>query len=133
VRAIALLGALLFLYLAVIPAALVGSTIDPGCESCGYSAPVTAYLVIAFAACSLALAGSALSLAAFAARPSRETGRLARGSLRVSAAAIGGLLFSEFALAYPVAALVIAAVSLSTGWLITRRRSPRAGTPKAPG
>ena len=131
-RAIAALGALLFAYLAVIPAALVGATVDPGCESCGYSAPVTVYLVAAFAVSSLALAGCAISLAAFAAQPSRSTGRLVGQSLRISAATIGILLFSEFALIHPVAAIVIAAVSLPVGWLIVRGRPPRAGAGRAP-
>jgi len=132
VRAIAVLGAVLFAYLAVIPAALVGATVDPGCESsCGYSAPVSAYLVVAFAVCSLLLAGSALSMAVFATRPSRAAGRRIGRSLKLTAAAIGVLLFSEFALAYPLPAIVIVAISLLAGWLITH--PPRAGTPRAPG
>jgi hypothetical protein len=126
VRAIAALGALSFAYLAVIPAALVGATIDPGCgSSCGYSTPVEVYLVIGFALCALALAGSALSLAAYAFQPSHSTGSLVRRWLRISAATIGALLFSEFAVIHPIAAAVIAAVSLPAGWLITGRGDPR--------
>jgi hypothetical protein len=123
VRALAVIGALLFAYLAVIPAALVGATLHPACEgSCGYAAPLSAYLVLAFVASSAALAASAVCLAAFAVRPSSKTTGLVGRSLQISAAVIGVLLFSEFAIAYPVPAVVIAAVSAPVVWLITRRR-----------
>lgn len=128
VRPLAVIGAMLFAYLAVIPAALVGATVDPGCESgCDFAAPITVYLVIAFGASALALAGSALGFAAYAARPTRTSSRLLGRSLQVSAICIGVLLFSELALGYPVAAATIAAASLVAGWLITRARPPRAG------
>lgn len=118
-----MIGALLFAYLALIPALLVGATVDPGCESgCGFAAPITVYLVIAFGACALALLGSAVGFATYAVRPSRASGTLLGRSLRISAATVAFLLFSEFALVYPLAAAVIAAVSLLGGWLITRPR-----------
>jgi hypothetical protein len=133
VRAIAVLGALLFAYLAVIPAALVGATLDPGCESCGSSAPVAAYFVIAFAACAVALGAVAVSMVAFAARPSRTSAARVGLALRISATVVGVLLLSEFAAAYPLAAAVIVPVCLSAVWLITLGRPPRAGTRRAPG
>jgi len=136
VRAIAVLGALFFAYLAVIPAALVGSTLDPACSassSCGYATPVTVYLVIAFAACSLGLLAAGLSLAVFAVRPSPSSGRLVGPALKLSAAGVGVLLFSEFVLAYPVPALIILAISVAGGWLITRARPRRAGRRRVPG
>jgi hypothetical protein len=136
VRVIAVLGALLFAYLAVIPAALVGATVDPACSassSCGYATPVTVYLVIAFAVCSLGLVGAALSLAAFAASPSASTGRLVGRALKLSVAGVGVLLYSEFVLAYPIPALVILAISVAGGWSISRVRPRRAGTRRAPG
>jgi hypothetical protein len=132
VRAMAVLGALLFAYLAVPPAALVGSTIDPACESCGSAAPVRVYLVITFAACSLALVGAAVSLLAFAARPSQRTERIVGLALRASAAAIALLLFSEFALAYPVPAIVTVGISAAAVWLITRGHRPTIGTQRPP-
>jgi hypothetical protein len=123
VRALAVIGALLFAYLALIPALLVGATVDPGCESgCEFAMPITVYLVIAFGACALALLGSAAGFAAYAARPSRASVRLLGRSLRLSALTVAILLLSEFALGYPVAAAVIAVVSLLGGWMITRPR-----------
>jgi hypothetical protein len=134
VRAIAVLGAVLFAYLAVIPAALVGATVDPGCESsCGYSAGVSVYLIIAFSLCAVVLICCAVVLVAFAARPSRRTRGLVGRWLRVSAAAIGALLFSEFALIHPVASVVIAVGSLGVAWLITRGRPPGGGPRRAVG
>lgn len=129
-RVIAVLGALFFGYLAVIPAALVGATLDPGCtaSSCGYAPAITVYLVAAFGACSVALAASAVALAAFAARPSSSRSRLVGRSLAASATAIGLLLLSEFALGYPVAAAVVVAVSVGAVWLTTGRAIPRRHT-----
>ncbi len=132
-RALAALGAISFAYLAVIPGALVWATADPACESCGHSTAVSVYLVLAFAASSVILAGAAISLAAFAARPSTRTEALVGRSLRISAAAVGVLLLSEFALVYPVAAAVIVPASALGGWLITRGRRPSTGRPRAPG
>lgn len=135
-RVIAVLGALFFAYLAVIPAALVGSTVDPACSassSCGYATPVTVYLVAAFAACSLGLLAAGLSLAVFAASPSPSSARRVGPALRLSALGVGLLLFSEFVLAYPVAAPVILAVSVAGALLITRVPRRRAGRHRAPG
>ena len=141
-RVLAALGALCFAYLAVIPGALVGATIDPACagSSCGYSTPVTVYLVIAFAATALALAGSALGLALFAAHPSASNERVVRGSLKVSVAMIGVVLLSELALPHPVAALVIVAICVPVGLVgaarraeVARGRPPAAGTRTGPG
>jgi hypothetical protein len=136
VRLIAVLGALFFAYLAVIPAVLVAATVDPACtasSSCGYATPVTVYLAVAFAACALGLLGVSLSLVAFAASPSASIGRLVGRALKLAAVGTGVLLFSEFALGYPVAALVILAISVAGGWAITRARPRRAGTRRAPG
>jgi hypothetical protein len=133
VRVIAVLGSVLFAYLAVIPGALVGATLNPACESsCGYAPAITVYLVIALGLSSLALVGSAVTLALFASRPSARTGMLVRRSLQITAAAIGALLFSEFALVYPVAAAVAAGVSIPGAWLITRGQPPRPGATRGP-
>ena len=134
-RILAALGAVCFAYLAVIPGAVVGATIDPACagSSCEYSPPVTVYLVIAFGATTLALAGSALSLALFAARPSASSEHLVRASLKASAVLIGVVLLSELALPHPVAALVIVALTIPVALIgAARRRDALSGHPKMP-
>jgi hypothetical protein len=142
VRVIAALGAVCFAYLAVIPGAVVGATIDPACAgpSCAYSAPVTVYLVIAFGATTFTLAASAFSLALFAARPSAGNARLVRGFLKASAVFTGAVLLSELALPHPVAALVIVALTIPVALIGAARRAetsparpPGAGTRRAPG
>ena len=62
-RVLAALGAICFAYLAIIPGAVVGATIDPACSGsqCSYSPPVTVYMVLVFAASSLALVASAVT------------------------------------------------------------------------
>lgn len=142
-RVIAALGALCFAYLAVIPGAVVGATIDSACagSSCEYSQPITVYLVIAFGATTLALAGSALSLALFSLRPSPSNGRNVRGCLKASAVLTGVVLLSELALPDPVATLVIVALTIPVALIGAARRSdtsipgrpPGAGTRRAPG
>jgi hypothetical protein len=137
VRVLAALGAVLFAYLAVIPAAVVAATLDSSCAgpSCEYSAPLSVYLVIAFGVAALALGAAALSMAAFAARPSAVNARLIRISLQGSVATIGIVLLSELALPHPVAALVIVAsivpIALIGAASTERRRG--AGTRRAPG
>jgi hypothetical protein len=133
VRAIGALGALLFAYLAVIPAALVGATLDPGCETaCGSGTFTTAYLVIVAAACALVLLAAAVTLAAYAIRPSPAAiGRIAR-ALGISALLVGLLLFSEVLLAYPGPGLAIAGFSALVGVSLTLARRPPAGRRRGP-
>jgi hypothetical protein len=142
VRLLAALGAVCFAYLAVIPAAVVGATVDPACAgtSCQYSAPVTVYLVIAFGATALALAAAAVVMALYAVRPtSMHQGRV-RTALKASALCTGVLLLSELALPHPVAALVIVGVCVPLALIGSARhgaaspaRPPGAGTRRAPG
>jgi hypothetical protein len=141
VRALAALGAICFAYLAVIPGALVGATVDSACAGpvCDYSPPLTVYLVVAFGATAAALAASAIAMAVYAARPSPRSERLVGTSLKASAALIGVLLLSELALPHPVAALVVVAACVPIALLgAVRRRGatgprPGADTHKAPG
>ena len=136
-RVLAAFGALLFAYLAVIPVAVVASTLDSACagSECGYSAPLSAYLVVAFGAAALALGAAAGTMVAYAARPSAGNARLIRTSLKASAAVIGIVLFSELAIPHPVAAIVIGAaiVPLALIGATTRERRPGVGTRRAPG
>jgi hypothetical protein len=131
VRVLAAVGALVFAYLAVIPLAVVGSTVDSACagSECGYSAPLSVYLVIAFGAAALALGAAAVSMAAYAARPSAGTARLIRTWLKVSVAVIGIVLFSELAIPHPVAAIVIAASIVPLALIGTASASSTDGGP----
>ena len=138
VRVLAALGAVCFTYLAIIPGAVVGATVDPACSGsqCSYSGPVTVYLVIAFGASALALAASAVAMALYAARPTTRNAGLIRGSLKVSAALIGVVLLSELALPHPVAAIVIVGICVPVALIGAARRAtgpPGAGTRRAPG
>ena len=142
VRVLAALGAVCFAYLAVIPGAIVGATIDPACagSSCSYSTPVAVYLVVAFSATALVLAGSALVMGLYAARPSAPHARLIRTSLKAAAALVGLVLLSELALPDPVAAIVIVGICVPVTLIGAARRRdvrpavpPGAGTRRAPG
>ena len=127
VRVLAALGAVLFAYLAVIPGAVVGATVDSACAGpqCGYSPPLTAYLVIAFGATAAALGASAITMAIYAARPSPGHERLVGFSLKVSVALVAVLLLSEVALPHPVAAIVIVGVCVPIALIgAARRRGP---------
>jgi hypothetical protein len=131
VRVLAALGALCFAYLAIIPGAVVGATIDPACagSQCSYSAPVTVYMVLVFAAAALALAASSAALAVYAVRPTPRNAGLIRAALKASALLIGLVLLSELALPDPVAAIVIVAVCVPVGLLGAARRT---GHPRPP-
>jgi hypothetical protein len=142
VRVLAALGAVCFAYLAVIPAAVVGATVDPACAgtSCEYSPPVTVYLVIAFGVTALALAAAAVVMALYAVRPTWRHQGLVRTALKASAVCTGVLLLSELALPHPVAALVIVGVCVPLALIGSARRGttsparpPGAGTRRAPG
>jgi len=140
VRVLAALGAICFAYLAIIPGAVVGATIHPACSGsqCSYSPPVTVFMVFIFAAASLALLASAVTLALYAVRPSTRNARLIAIALKASAVAIGVVLLSELALPDPVAAIVIVGVCvpvalLGTAGRSSRARPPGADTHRAPG
>ena len=124
---LAALGAVCFAYLAVIPGAFIGATVDSACAGpqCDYSAPVTVYLVVAFGATTLALAASAVAMATYAVRPARSSERLVALSLKASAASVGVLLISEIALPHPVAALVIVAACVPIALIGAARRRTR--------
>jgi len=131
VRVLAALGALCFAYLAIIPGAVVGATIDPACagSQCSYSAPVTVYMVLVFAAAALALAASSAALAVYALRPTPRNAGLIRAALKASTALIGVVLLSELALPDPVAAIVIVAVCVPVALIGAAHRT---GHPRPP-
>jgi hypothetical protein len=130
VRVLAALGAVCFAYLAVIPGALVGATVDSACAGgvCDYSPPITVYLVLAFGATAVALAACSVTMATYALRPSAAGERLVGRALKASAALVGVLLLSEIALPHPVAVLVIVAACVPIGVIgSARRRGPAKG------
>jgi hypothetical protein len=140
VRVLAALGAICFAYLAIIPGAVVGATIDPACSGskCAYSPPLTVYMVVVFAASAIALIAAAATLALYAARPSSRNARLIHIALKASAVAIGVVLLSELAIPDPIAAIVIVGVCVPVALIGTARRTsrgrpPGAGTHRAPG
>jgi hypothetical protein len=136
VRALAALGAVCFAYLAVIPGAVVGATIDSACagSQCDYSPPVTVYLVVAFGATAVALGASAVTMAIYALRASPESQRLVGTALKASGALVGLLLLSEIALPHPVAAVVIVAACVPVALVgAARRRAPTPARPPGAG
>ena len=140
VRVLAALGAICFAYLAIIPGAVVGATIDPACSGtqCSYSPPVTVYMVFIFAATALTLVAAAATLGLYAARPSARNARLIGIALKACVVAIGVVLLSELALPDPIAAIVIVGVCVPVGLVgaarrASRERPPGAGTHRAPG
>jgi len=126
VRVLAALGAVCFAYLAVIPGAVVGATMDSACGAaeCNYSPSVAVYLVVAFGATALALAGAAIAMAIYAAKPSPASERVVRTSLKASVALVGVLLLSELALPHPIAVLVILAACVPVALIGAARRRP---------
>ena len=132
-RVLAALGALCFAYLAIIPGAVVGATVDPACAGaqCSYSAPVTVFMVVVFAAAALALAASSAALALYAVRPTPRGAGLIRAALKASAVLIGVVLLSELALPDPVAAIVIVAVCVPVGLIGAARRADHPRPPLA--
>lgn len=125
-RVLAALGAVCFAYLAVIPGAVVGATVDSACagSECDYSPPVTAYLVVAFGVTALGLAAAAVAMAIYATKPSARSERLVRTSLKTSVALVGVLLLSELALPHPIAVMVIVAACVPVALIGAARRRP---------
>ncbi len=127
-RLLAALGAMLFLYLAVIPAGLVYSTIDSACQGAGCNTPFFARvgLVTLYSACFVAIFGTATLFARHALAGSIETQDRLVSGLRVSAAVIGFTLFVLFAIATPLGG-VIALVPAIAGYVLISRCAPDAG------
>lgn len=117
-------GFLLFAYLAVIPGGLVVTTVDPSCDGCGDSAGVVVVLTVAYGACFLALATSAVAFAGYAIRPSRAAARRIGVGLAASAAAIGVALFALLAVSFPVAGALIGALGIALYTWLRRRPAP---------
>ncbi len=121
-RIIAGLGAFLFAYLAIIPAGLVASTLDPACAGGECETPLAqdVLFVALYGIACLAVAGCAGALGLYAMRPSVAGERKIRLALVSALATIGATLFALFALTEPLAALAVFAIGATTYTLISR-------------
>ena len=125
-RVLAAGGFLLFAYLTIIPAGLIGATLDPACAGGSCESELAARILLALlcGACCVALAGTAIAFAGYGLRPTANGLRLIGRALAASAAAVGVALFALLALSYPVAGVVLAALGVC-GYLWLRRVQPR--------
>ncbi len=123
-RFVAALGALVFLYLALIPGGLLLSTLDSACagEGCDSSPAASAFFSFLYTACLITLVGTAGLFAHHAVRGSIETQqRLPRG-MAASMAVIALTTFSLFAFAWPLGALLALLVAASAFAVLVARR-----------
>jgi hypothetical protein len=122
------LGALTFLYLAVIPSGLIYSTLNSACAGpgCEVSTLAQVLLTALYASCALALLGTAAVFADHALRGRLETQQRLPRALTVSALVIGIALFAMFSAAYPLGGAIAALLAAITGgwiWLLNRTRA----------
>lgn len=124
-RVLSGLAAILFLYLALIPAGLVGSTVDSACAGGGCETSLVSRVgfSLLYGACAIALVGSALLFANHAIRyTARSQERLVR-FLAPTGAVVGATLFILFFVAFPIGGLVALAVAGAVLAALLRRRS----------
>lgn len=129
-RFLAAIGALVFLYLALIPAALLWSTLDSACagEGCEASVASSALFTLLYAGCVVALLGTAALFTHHAFSGSLVTQQRVPRGLAASMALIAVTTFALFAFAYPRGALIALFVAASAFVvLIARRHIERRG------
>lgn len=113
------LGAALFAYLTLIPAGLIGSTIDSSCAGAGCESSVLVRIgfTLAYALCAVALLVVAAALAHNAVRGTAETQERAQRSLALAAVIVGVATFGLLTLSFPVGGgvlfVIAAAIYLS--------------------
>lgn len=126
-RVIAAIGSVVFAYLAIIPAGLVISTIDPACAGgeCETSLARDIPLTVGYIGAFLAVGGTSAALSLYSFRPSAAGERWIRRALGASVLAVGATLGLLFAIAEPLAAAVTLAIGGGTYVLLSRgvRRS----------
>jgi hypothetical protein len=130
-RVIAGLGAVLFLYLALIPGGLVVATLDNSCDGCDEDLTVAIVLTAAYVLCFLGLLVTAFSLAAYAAHPGTEEGKRVGTALAVAAGATALTLFALLVVAFPIGGVVIGAIGL--GLYLRLRARPGPPDPRSNG
>jgi hypothetical protein len=112
VRILSGFGAVLFGYLAIIPAELIGATLDSACAGgiCETAFAAELLLTTVYALCLVALGGTAVLLAHHATTGAQRSIDLVPRSLAASAGAVAVTLFVLFASADPDAAGVAAVI-----------------------
>lgn len=115
VRILSGLGALFFVYLALIPGGLIGSTLDSSCAGSGCETSLLSKVAFTaiYGLCGLALVGVAAALANHTLRGTVATERRVQRGLAGAAVIFAGSAFALFAFVYPIAGgvgLLLAAV-----------------------
>ncbi|MGI8726358.1 MAG: hypothetical protein ACR2K6_01570 [Solirubrobacterales bacterium] len=115
-RILTALGGLVFGYLTIIPAGLIGAQLDSSCAGAGCeSSPLlTALLVGVYLASALALFGTAALMVDHTLRGTHASQERIAVGLTASGAAIGITAFVLLATAEPVGAAVIAVIGAAT-------------------
>ncbi|HKJ36246.1 MAG TPA: hypothetical protein VKA36_06740 [Solirubrobacterales bacterium] len=131
-RVLAGIGAFVFLYLALIPAGLIYSTLDsacagPGCESS--TAAKVAFTAI-YSLCLIAVLGTAALFAGYAATGSATAAHRLPRALAATGGVIGAALFVLFAVAFPLGGAVALALAL-LGFAAVRTHRGSASEPAA--
>jgi len=113
-------GALLLLYLAVIPIGLIFSTLDsacagPGCES---STLLRLVFTLIYTALAAALLGAAWSFAVYAARGDLRAQRRLPRALALTGIVVGLATFSLFFIAYPAGGAIALSLAAATYLLV---------------
>ena len=130
------LGAMTFLYLAVIPSGLIYSTLDSACAGPGCEVSTLAQVLLSalYATCALVLLGAAAAFADHALHGHLETQQRLPRVLTASALVIGIALFAMFSAAYPLGGAIAALLAAITGgwiWLLSCARTGPQQVPDA--
>jgi hypothetical protein len=134
-RVLAVVGLLVFGYLAIFPAGLFASTVDSACagSGCDMSLAERLLLGVLYAGCFLALAATAVSFARCAISPQANGLVTVAPWLALSALAIGLVAFALLTLSYPVAGAALAALGALTFLWLRRLRGPTPPDPRGNG
>jgi hypothetical protein len=125
VRVLAAIGALAFLYLALIPAGLIYSTLDSACagEGCETSVASRIAFTALYGACLAAVLGTAALFAHYAVSGSPAAERRLPRALGATGAVVGTVLFALFFVAFPLGGAVALGLAL-TSFILIRFRGP---------
>ena len=127
-RVLAALGALLFLYLAIIPAGLIYSTFDSACDgdACETTLLSQIFFTALYGACLAAILGTAGLFAAYAARGTLETQQRLPRALAVTGSVVGIAVFALFVLAFPLGGAIALTLAVA-GYALVRLKAARDG------
>ena len=132
---LAVVGLVVFGYLAIFPAGLFASTVDSACAGAGCDMSLAERLLLGvlYAGCFLALAATAVSFARCAVSPPAKGLVSVAPWLARSALAIGLVAFALLTLSYPVAGAALAALGALTFLWLRRLRGPDPSDPRGNG